>query len=368
MDAPSEKRTTIVHPVTSLYLDAVRFSAAMLVLVGHLAAQRFTDGLFWQVAPYKADAVTVFFVLSGYVIAYVSDGRETTARSYAMARVARIASVGVPALVLAYWLDRWGMMLRPDLQAAGLSYDVTRLEQDYLRNVVFLGRIWFDERLPGSMGPWWSLNYEVWYYVAFGLILFARGAVRLTALGLLLLVLGPFVALHWPIWLMGVGAYALRDRLSPRAGLWLALLAAVAILPVAGWGFPPLEFPVELTPAALGRRYAIGGLFAAHLIGVAAAAPMLGRPPRWLVGAVRWLAGATFTIYLLHLPVAHFLTTVLPWPPRETASRAAMYGITLVVLFAVAAVTERRKDLWRRWIEALAARSVPMVKKLAAGP
>src|ERR1700742_1917757 len=82
---------------TSLYLDLVRFLAALAVFVSHICGQRFTGGLLWQSEPYGDEAVDVFFVLSGFVIGYVTDGRETSTRSFAVARLARIYSVALPA-------------------------------------------------------------------------------------------------------------------------------------------------------------------------------------------------------------------------------------------------------------------------------
>lgn len=60
----------------SIYLDAIRFTAAMVVFLGHVSGQRLTGGLLWQVGRYMDDAVIVFFVLSGFVIAHVASERE----------------------------------------------------------------------------------------------------------------------------------------------------------------------------------------------------------------------------------------------------------------------------------------------------
>ncbi len=58
----------------------------MVVFLGHVAGTRLTGGFLWQLGPYTGEAVTVFFVLSGFVIAYATDQRETSARSYLIAR------------------------------------------------------------------------------------------------------------------------------------------------------------------------------------------------------------------------------------------------------------------------------------------
>ena len=54
------------------------------------------------------DAVMVFFVLSGFVIAYVADKKEKTFHDYALSRLARLYSVAAPALALTVVVDYVG--------------------------------------------------------------------------------------------------------------------------------------------------------------------------------------------------------------------------------------------------------------------
>ena len=64
-----------MRPATSVYLDALRFLAAALVFVVHANYSQVTGGMpvLWRFAGLGNDAVMVFFVLSGFVIAYVAD-------------------------------------------------------------------------------------------------------------------------------------------------------------------------------------------------------------------------------------------------------------------------------------------------------
>jgi peptidoglycan/LPS O-acetylase OafA/YrhL len=54
-----------VTPALSLYLDALRFGAALTVFLSHYGTGRISGGLFWHLADYGRSAVLVFFVLSG---------------------------------------------------------------------------------------------------------------------------------------------------------------------------------------------------------------------------------------------------------------------------------------------------------------
>jgi peptidoglycan/LPS O-acetylase OafA/YrhL len=103
---------------TSLYLDVWRLLAAMTVFVGHVSGKRLTGGFLWQFGPYMGQAVTVFFVLSGFVVSYATARQAGTARSYALSRLARVYSVALPALILTFALDAIGRSVRPDLYSS----------------------------------------------------------------------------------------------------------------------------------------------------------------------------------------------------------------------------------------------------------
>ena len=63
----------------SIYLDAIRFCMAFLVFFYHSAFPNFLPWLPWVDVGHHA--VIVFFVLSGLVIAYVSEAKENKASS-----------------------------------------------------------------------------------------------------------------------------------------------------------------------------------------------------------------------------------------------------------------------------------------------
>src|ERR1043165_578001 len=73
----------------SVYLDLVRVLAALAVWFHHIGDFH----SWWPVQNFLKpglDAIIVFFVLSGYVIAFASDTREKTLQEYTLRRMARI--------------------------------------------------------------------------------------------------------------------------------------------------------------------------------------------------------------------------------------------------------------------------------------
>lgn len=104
-----------MSPALSCYLDGMRLLAAMLVYLSHANASWLTGNLpvLWRISNLGNEAVMMFFVLSGFVIAFVTDKKEHTAREYLLSRFARLYSVAIPAIVLAFVSDSIGQSLSP---------------------------------------------------------------------------------------------------------------------------------------------------------------------------------------------------------------------------------------------------------------
>ena len=82
---------------TSVFLDGLRVLAALTVFAGHCVLLLYHGG--FPLAGHVA--VIVFFVLSGYVIAYSTLSRPgMSAKRYTVARLSRLYSVVGPALLL----------------------------------------------------------------------------------------------------------------------------------------------------------------------------------------------------------------------------------------------------------------------------
>lgn len=348
---------------TSLYLDAWRLLAALTVFIGHVSGQRFTGGLFWQFGPYMGEAVAVFFVLSGFVIGYATDRAQGTAKAYAVSRLARIYSVALPALVVTFTLDAIGRLYRPELYSSSWGYVADGQLWQFASGLLFLNQIWGLAVSQGSDLPYWSLGYEVWYYVIFGVATFAAPRWRIASVLLALAFVGPAIASMLPLWLFGLFGY--RFCASHPIGrptgwaLWVGSLLAWGAYEV--WGRNHLgafvAVPAFLNRPSLLEDYVVGALFIVHVVGFQAISPAFEAIAARVHRPVRWAAGATFTIYLLHLPVAQFLTTQVPWSPTSWRTRTVLFGGTLLILFVLAEVTERRKDPWKRAFKALFAQA-----------
>lgn len=157
----------------------------------------------------------------------------------------------------------------------------------------------------------------------------------------------------FPLWFIGVLTFRLcaTRQIAPRLGI-VFLLAAFGTW--MAWEVAADRYHLRhigptrwLQRDQLLQDYIVSSLFAVHLIGFVAVSHWMAPALERFAGPIRWTAGATFTIYLFHVPITQFLTTVVPWPPGAWQTRLVMFPGVLLLLFGIAAVTERQKSAWR---------------------
>ncbi len=352
-----QNRTGISHSLSD-YLDLIRFGAALAVFFRHIRSDIFGPWL-WQIRGYGHTAVMAFFVLSGFVIAYTcSSGKHLDLRDYAVSRLGRLYSVIVPAIVLTIAVDWFCAHFYPGfIHGVLLSDNIANADApvNFLIGAAFLNQLWFAYVPLGSNLAYWSLGYEFWYYVLFGLALFLRGRLRIWLCLLAALIVGPKILLYFPVWLLGVMVYVVQARIdnSRTAGwaIFAASLAALVAVQVSGlhrWdsiarptSYWPVEFDWYDFPAA--------ALIGLNMLGAAMA---LNHPaaPSPLHALIKYIAGATFSLYLFHMPLLGLIgvyATSIGIRPSPVLS-VLLYFSVFAVIFALAQVTERKKHWWKK--------------------
>ncbi len=362
-------------------LDVLRGPAALLVFAEHwrnLFFQDFTQlqrpgplmKLFYVFTGAGHEAVMVFFVLSGCVIAHVIHTMTQRGRwswsGYLSARLTRLWVVLIPALLLTAVWDRLGTGLGGAIYAGtGFGSILNAPVADSSGVLVFFGNVFFLQKILvptfGSNGPLWSISYEFVYYLVYPALLLAfagatrswwlRGAGLALAVGLLVFS-GPSIAGAFPVWLAGVGAYWLfrRRPLPERFSVLGFLLGVVALLGCivgsrSGFKLPHLDWAWLLAATCAFAIYC--GLSA--------------RPSErilHLLQPLHRLSDISYSLYLLHMPVFIFIASLLfagnadRWLP-DAKHLALALPIALAV-FAYAIVvwffTEHQTGRVRKWL------------------
>lgn len=347
----------------SIYFDLVRFIAAVLVVHSHfLGFGLFPEKVAVNMFEFGREAVIIFFVMSGYVIAYTTEQKNHSLKEYTLARATRIYSVAIPIILLAFLIGALGVYFAPEKYA-----DFYQLSKAYFYipfHLLFLGETFVFYEKPFLVVPYWSLSYEVWYYVIFASVYFLRGKTRILVTSLLILFVGYRLVLLLPIWWAGVWLYHLNTKtwLKERLAIFLFLLSILLIVLFKMSEFPEqlriyamASWPDSLPPLGSAERFLSDYVYCILVMLNFCCAGSL--PTAWLSkheNIIRTYASYTFTLYLGHMLI------IEPYY-RSFYIQGSWLNfwncLVLVTLLTVALgeITEKRRYILKNIIEKLIA-------------
>jgi peptidoglycan/LPS O-acetylase OafA/YrhL len=354
------------------------------VLVYHIRYRFFVDfsevtttgplALAWYtLTSFGHDAVMVFFVLSGFLIgsSVVADAERArwSWTRYLTNRAVRLYVVLLPGLVITALCDSIGVLQFPQHEIysgapAGYRHDffdvIARLGPGvFLQNALFLQGI--SAPPFGSNEALWSLSFEFWYYLLFPLLLVPVIAVtswkaRIVSWTLAIIaiwVMNRLMLVYFPIWLLGVLLSLVPWTPPLRRGSTAVFAAAIAFVGVVAT-LHTGSFRSFVGGSIAATDYATALSFAALLVFVLHdRRPSLGG---WYSRVASVIAGFSFTLYVVHLPVLvllrAWLVPVAAWTPTpfHIAVGLAIAGGVLVLAIVVAWATEARTSLVRQWV------------------
>lgn len=286
-----------------LEIQYLRALAALAVVAYH-AGQR--PGLPFGIG---AAGVDVFFVISGFIMWIVTAQRPTTPLLFLRNRLVRIVPL--------YWCATLGLVVL----AAAVPALMPNLRPDAER--VLMSLFFVPHRDPLGdihpvLVPGWTLNYEMFFYLLFALVLALPRAVQLRAmtaiLGALVLA-GLVLSLPGPLF----ATYTRPLLLEFLAGMWLAEAWLAGRLPgrAAGLAMMLLGCAMLVALQVTGTysdpwRVVIWGVPSLLIVtGTLAVAPGgLGRLP-----LAKWLGDASYSIYLTHQLVVGLMWKGFGWLP-----------------------------------------------------
>lgn len=385
-------RQDLGAPTLESFLNMARWVAATMVFVAHLRNPLFLGygdvplsnrtlamQAWYFLTGWHAEAVTVFFVLSGLLVAGAGMARVHSGKfdpsGYAIDRATRLFLPFIPALLIGYLLDLAGSRIFADVgfwnaaqpmiaQKVNSAPFASLLGLDVLvGNAVMLQN--YVVPPLGSNQPLWSISAEFWFYAIFLLLVFAwfpsrSWALRLVAFACVAAVctlLGvPFLVLLG-LWCIGASIACIpRRRLRSPALAGLLFLAVLVVARTANSFFDVHAIYREL------KNYAVALTFAYLVV------CLRGRRYVWLerlAPANDFLAGFSFSLYLLHFPLMLFVLAVLhatgsfdaiatgfdPTDPRGLAAYMLTIAIVMALAWLFSLATERKTEPLRRLLK-----------------
>lgn len=377
-------------PTLRNFLNLSRWCAALLVVIHHVRHLIVVDyqyaehvtlldkGLYF-ITGFGHESVVIFFVISGFLVGGISLDRWRAQgpdlAAYFAARISRIYTVLIPALLIGLGLDLVGLTWfnASELYTNSIQYNTISLNHaiDATMNLpTLLGNFFMLQGIVtptlGSNGPLWSLSYEWWYYCIFACLAAAatgngRARVLVAVLGCAMLLLLPTrIPLWGSIWVLGMMCYrwvkSTAWRPAPILGLGLFVLAMLASRLSHDMDNAVSR---EALFVAFGRDLGLGLAFALALVSSARLAARWGR---FLPALNERLADFSYSTYLLHFPAMMIVVAVLAQVSRisfqlEPGASSWVYTFGLSALlygfcFAVFWCTERHTPAVKRWLDA----------------
>jgi len=351
----------------SINLDLARWLAALAVFCTHFVQLGTSQSVGFNITPLGRLGVVFFFVLSGYVISATVANKHTNWSAYMAARIGRLYSVLVPALALTWFADSLGRLLDPELYARfpGPISMRTLATLPFMLGFLYENSIFSLRWLSDS--PMWSIAYEFWYYVAFGVVYFYRGRLRVFFLLATAVLAGWKVALLCPAWIAGVMIQRWGMPLPPRyrsPGILLCILLLVGLVSTPGYEMlAPLRGFGDRLPPGYHGFFLSDWLCAVPvtLLVWLLTTPGANAWPAGIVALVRKMANGSFALYLFHVPLILLLRALKIYDPTSVMQSAAAALALLSTCHLLSLVTEANK---RPWVQ-LANRCLQSIASLA---
>lgn len=373
-----------IPPLTSL-----RFFAAAVVVAGHFDPDRFSrlPGFFRDWLETGYEAVTFFFVLSGFVLSYVYLGANGGAekirlRPFVAARFARLMPAYYFSLLIAVPFF-FGHVFFDDEPEPGVERQAVL--------VLTLLQSWWPEAAAAWNPPAWSLSVEWALYATFPLVLWATrfvspGALMIGAyLGVCAMalfrleVLDPLVAEDSDRWHNFVMFFPLWHLPQFVFGAALGRVHLVGPRPapaLAGWLFWAGAFGLMILFAELDelpdrmRSNAVIAIFYGLVIFGAAqsghvAYRLLSIPPLIFLGEI------SYATYVLHEPIKFYWDWLGPRTHGVVMPGLVDFTLYFAIVLGVSALCFRyierplRRRI-RRWGGGQAGDGVPAVRRAVA--
>ncbi|MDC2890028.1 acyltransferase family protein [Psychrosphaera algicola] len=286
--------------------------------------------------------------MSGFVIAFVTAEKEKNISTYAVARISRLYSILIPALILTFTFDYIGFSYNPEFYLEGAWPFET--EHSFLNYV--LSFLWF--RIFGILGltysinqPFWSLTFEWFYYIIFACAFFIRSNLKYVAIAIFCLIAGPTIVALLPIWIAGFVLFKLMPSNNPVKNKQLKAVASMVSL-ILMILLGPIVRDIAFTSDFIARTELFGDyfdalLFCIHIYYSPSLLMYFSKPLIKYKSIINWLASLTFSLYLFHRPIIQTIAALNLGDKNNLIFLITLFLIPLLIVVILGRWSEKQK-------------------------
>ncbi len=355
MQGLSEYKSNLFH--------LIRWISALMVVFGHtlmvdkyVFGERTISPVYKYIATNHHAAVIFFFVLSGYLISFVSlkysNNYGTVAlKSYLLDRWSRIYSIVIPVLLLTIIFDLYGKVIFPDVYNNSSIIPQDSIGIRFFSNLFSLQGTWGKNMQFGSNPALWSIGYEFSFYLIFGIFIlkgerFYKSRIFWICAVCFILIRGPLVACYFFIWLLGVAAHRFSLIFHIRIGWAVTLLVLFLIIILNHllereeiFSFKVVDDFLFAIPIALLFFFERESSF-----------PESNKIKKLNL----FMAHFSFTLYGTHLPLLFFMYSVLKYSSYGNKTGPEITSVLMVILCILFAyffskISESRRLYYRNF-------------------
>lgn len=375
-----KNKTGIIAPIgnRNVTFDFIRGISALIVCCGHLRAVMFVDFHtlpnpsvfmkgFYFFTSLGHEAVMVFFVLSGFFVGGSVISKKTKFKfdAYLIARLSRLWTVLVPALILTLLVDQITGYYFPQVLSgehyselnSGPTSIYSNSFKTFFANLFFLQSLYSP--VYGSNGPLWSLTYEFWYYITFPLLIISIGMIKKSRknqiiTGIILVLVFSFFTYFifegFVIWLLGAGVFLLYGIYNLNFNWRITLFSFVLFM-----GSLIVSKSIFIKSFIISSDLLVGISFAIFLLTLRNM-EKLNWTQKYLSKPAFWLADISYTLYVIHFPI--FILIYAFWfkdfQEMPNTKSLIMYIFILVIMIFFSRffwyVFENNTNIVRKWM------------------
>ncbi len=364
--------------VRSLYLELLRIIAALYVFLYHFGSEKLGDKMYFSTPEFNKKIglkylgahyfVIVFFVLSGFLITMSVCKSKVTLKSFFIARLGRLYSVLLPALIFSYIVS---FILVHTVTLINDIYSYDHLAIRFLLNITFLTQTWTLCATPPLNTPFWSVNYEFIYYAIIATIVLIKKPIRkIICLILLFLIAWPKVMFLAPAWFAGSLLFFVQDRVKfdkKLSYLSFVITLFCIILVLSNPKMMPLSKNTNTNNLfnfnlLYSWNYQADFLFALliaaniyflFIISSSINKMLSEKTMNIFYNLTRKIGNCSYTLYLFHLPLLFFYATVFPYNKTNQVHQAGIICLVIISVFFIAKYTEWKIEFWRLLMQKL---------------
>lgn len=344
-----------ITPTLSVTLNFLRFMAALIVVIGHMNVLEYSN-LGLEVGKYGHTMVVLFFVISGYIIGRTTIDQNPDTKTYLLNRASRIYIVALPSIALCFAAS----LLIPGINDANAPTSTSHQIILFLKSIFFLNQSWGSFENPPLNPPFWSLCYEVWYYVIFAAFYYPKTRTSKVLLGgLACMIAGPAILALMPAWLCGLAlVYIKSDQIKKPYLVIPAAALAIVLIVEAELDLQIKNHISNLIPSVWHLGFATKFL-TDYILAVCFGLVLLS------VGAIQVrssvtservlanLAGFSFTLYLFHDPILRIMQSFTGLKNVSTLTHLAVLSMVVALCWLISLATEAKTSSFRRQLKKL---------------